>query len=105
MQCLVYACQIEPALPEEEAAGLAKLLLGMADGLQGFVSVSHTQKTMTPCVLQAIQHRLLYASACSAHMHTHTGFAVPALGSSCRVFVSFTESDMHGLCIPLTQTD
>jgi len=35
MQCLVYACQIEPALPEEEAVGLAKLLLGMADGLQG----------------------------------------------------------------------
>jgi hypothetical protein len=35
MQCLVYACQIEPALPEEEAVGLAKLLLGMADGVQG----------------------------------------------------------------------
>jgi len=78
MQCLVYACQIEPALPEEEAAGLAKLLLGMADGLQGFVSVSHTQKTMTPCVLQAIQHRLLYASACSAHMRTTAAdFAYP----------------------------
>ncbi len=35
MQCLVYACHIEPALPEEEAVGLAKLLLGMTDGLQG----------------------------------------------------------------------
>ena len=61
MQCLVYACQIEPALPEEEAVGLAKLLLGMTDGLQGhnhsLVSVLHSQRVMMPCVLHAIQHR------------------------------------------------
>ncbi|KAL0044481.1 hypothetical protein WJX82_009054 [Trebouxia sp. C0006] len=43
-QCLVYACQIEPALPEEEAVGLAKLLLGMADGVQGMNAQSSPEE-------------------------------------------------------------
>ncbi|DBA92469.1 TPA: hypothetical protein ACH3X1_002702 [Trebouxia sp. C0004] len=43
-QCLVYACQIEPSLPEEEAAGLAKLLLGMADGLQAMGAQSSPEE-------------------------------------------------------------
>ena len=35
VQCLMYACQVEPIVPEQEVILLVKLLHGMAKDLQG----------------------------------------------------------------------
>ncbi len=99
MQCLVYACQIEPALPEEEAVGLAKLLLGMADGLQG-LSQPHFDFCLTwskcyyACVLHATHYRLLFVLARSAQMHT----IAADVADPHRVWHPCFAAIMHSLC-------
>lgn len=35
MQCLMYACQVEPIVPEQEVVSLVKLLHSMAKDFQG----------------------------------------------------------------------
>ena len=35
MQCLVYACQIEPALPEQDMVALTQQLINMGNDFHG----------------------------------------------------------------------
>ena len=101
MQCLVYACQIEPALPEEEAASLAKLLLGMAGGLQGLLPPRFgfclTQPTCHDAMWPAcypMQVALCCGMLCT-HAHPSCWFCLPTqdfLGRPCFVVI------MHSLC-------
>ena len=54
VQCLAYACQLEPAVSEQEAVQLVKLLLSMANEWQGAPLMLGTQAVDTVVLLQML---------------------------------------------------
>lgn len=57
LQCLVYACQVEPIVPEQGVVSLVKLLHGMAKDFPGKLikahELLHSMWNFAPCWAQS----------------------------------------------------